>query len=116
NEGIASATQRLDSGGTSHAEGAGKLAFLFTGQGAQYGGMARQLYQSFTSFREVIDECDRHFEAMDPVSLIDVLWGDQQALIHATRYSQPAIFAVESALARLWASWGIVPDVVMGHS
>ncbi|HJV64063.1 MAG TPA: type I polyketide synthase [Albitalea sp.] len=113
--GLAAALRSLDAPAASPRAG-GKLAFLFTGQGAQYGGMARRLYREFEVVRRVIDECDRHFEPLAEHSLIDVLWGDQQALLDDTRYTQPALFAVESALARLWASWGVVPDLLMGHS
>ena len=94
----------------------GRLAFLFTGQGAQYAGMAQGLYRSFDVVRDTIDACDRHFEPLAEVSLIDVLWGDHAALIDDTRYTQPALFAVEVALARLWMSWGVVPELLMGHS
>ncbi|WP_082741926.1 type I polyketide synthase [Burkholderia sp. MSMB1072] len=93
-----------------------RLAFLFTGQGAQRAGMARQLYRDFAPFRDVFDACDSHIEAQGELSLVDVLWGDHQDRISETRYTQPAMFALEVALARLWMHWGVVPDVVMGHS
>ncbi|WP_082146300.1 type I polyketide synthase [Burkholderia pyrrocinia] len=93
-----------------------QLAFLFTGQGAQRAGMARQLYRDFGPFRDVFDACDAHVEAQGELSLVDVLWGDHQDRIHETRHTQPAMFALEVALARLWMHWGVVPDVVMGHS
>ncbi len=94
----------------------GKLAFLFTGQGSQYAGMAQRLYEAYIPFRHVIDECDGYFDSHGEHSLVDVLWGDQQALVHDMRYMQPATFAVECALARLWAHWGLTPDALMGHS
>ncbi|MBP0611001.1 MULTISPECIES: type I polyketide synthase [Burkholderia] len=93
-----------------------RLAFLFTGQGAQRAGMARQLYRDFAPFRDVFDACDSHIEAQGELSLVDVLWGDHQDRINETRYTQPAMFALEVALARLWMHWGVVPEVVMGHS
>jgi len=96
--------------------GRSRLALLFTGQGAQTPGMGRALYQNFALFRQVIDACDERFEGRAEHSLIDVLWGDRQDLIHETRYTQPALFALELGLARLWMSWGVEPEFLMGHS
>ncbi|MBB2487980.1 SDR family NAD(P)-dependent oxidoreductase, partial [Mitsuaria sp. WAJ17] len=93
-----------------------RLALLFTGQGAQTPGMARALYQNFATFRQVIDACDERFEGRAEHGLIDVLWGDRQDLIHETRYTQPALFAIELGLARLWMGWGVEPEFLMGHS
>lgn len=90
--------------------------FLFSGQGSQYRGMGKGLYQSQPVFRGVIDECDALFKGTLESSLIDVLWGDDETLINETQYTQPALFALEMALARLWESWGIVPGAVIGHS
>ena len=95
-----------------------RLAFLFTGQGAQYAGMTQQLIQHEPVFREAIDRCAA---LLAPVidrpllSLLDVNSPDA-VLLDATQYTQPALFAVEYAMSRLWQSWGIVPDVVIGHS
>ena len=63
----------------------GKLALVFTGQGAQYGGMARELARRFSAFREAIDRCDEQFTGMGECSLKSVLWGEKQALIDDTR-------------------------------
>ncbi|WP_339073763.1 type I polyketide synthase [Teredinibacter turnerae] len=90
--------------------------FLFSGQGSQYRGMGKGLYQSQPVFRGVIDECDALFKGTLESSLVDVLWGDDETLINETQYTQPALFALEMALARLWESWGIVPGAVIGHS
>ncbi|WP_019606237.1 type I polyketide synthase [Teredinibacter turnerae] len=90
--------------------------FLFSGQGSQYRGMGKGLYQSQPVFRGVIDECDALFKGTLEYPLIDVLWGDDETLINETQYTQPALFALEMALARLWESWGIVPGAVIGHS
>ncbi len=100
-----------------------KTAWLFTGQGSQYPGMARELFDTEPVFRDTVTRCA---EAVDDVvarPLLEVMYGigsrdpdgDAESLRH-TSFAQPALFAVEMGLARMWQSWGIEPDVVLGHS
>ncbi|SPM36933.1 polyketide synthase, partial [Mycobacterium rhizamassiliense] len=98
------------------ARSASKTVFVFPGQGAQWLGMGQQLYDRYPMFAKAFDEASA---ALDPhlrVPLRQVVWGADAALLQSTEFAQPALFAVEVALAALLQHWGVVPDVVTGHS
>jgi acyl transferase domain-containing protein/NADPH:quinone reductase-like Zn-dependent oxidoreductase/acyl carrier protein len=97
-----------------------QVAFLFTGQGAQYAKMSSELYEAQPVFRSALDRCFVLFDAELPISLADVVFAEaddtRAALLDQTMYTQPALFAVEYALSELWRSWGVVPHALLGHS
>jgi acyl transferase domain-containing protein/acyl carrier protein len=98
------------------------VAFLFPGQGAQHPGMAEGLYEAHALFRQELDECCKVLESHLGLDLRTALFpeGSQRdeaaRSLAETRLTQPALFAVEYALARLWMSWGVTPRAMIGHS
>lgn len=92
------------------------LAFLFTGQGAHYAGMGQVLYRTHALFRAAIDRCAAIAAAELDLPLTQVLWGEHTGRLADTAYAQPALFALQYALAQLWTDWGIRPSFVAGHS
>ena len=100
---------------------AGKVAFLYTGQASQWVGMGAELYESESIVRAVLDHCDALLRESRNESLLDAMFGRsagsaQPPDLDDPVWKQPAIYALECAVSALWASLGVQPDVVLGHS
>ena len=95
-----------------------KIAFLFTEEGAQFIQRGRQLYDSLPTFQQALMDCDEWARSHLAVSLVEVLYPtapENAQLMYQAAYAQPALFAIEYALYRLWQTWGIQPDCVYGQ-
>ena len=108
---------------THHAQGGERpVVFLFPGQGAQYVGMGRDLHRDEPVFRQVVDECLARLTAVHGMDLAEVLFASEAeaesaaARLRRTEWTQPALFIIEYALARLLMSWGLSPQASLGHS
>jgi acyl transferase domain-containing protein/acyl carrier protein len=110
-------------GAASHARGSRgpspRIAFIFSGQGSQWSGMGRVLWKEQRVFREALERCDAAIRALADWSLLDELGlkdPQRESRLDHTDLAQPAIFAIQVALLALWDSWGIRPNVLVGHS
>ncbi len=97
-------------------EGERRLLMVFTGQGTQWAGCGRDLYQSHPVFRRTIDEIDRHWRTCSQTSLREACFEASQSALDECELAQPVIFAIQCALVELFKTWGIYPDCVLGHS
>jgi acyl transferase domain-containing protein/thioesterase domain-containing protein len=100
-----------------------QVVFMFSGQGAQYFNMGKELYQTEPAFRDEVDKCSEYLEARLGFDLRQILYPNNETQIsestqqlNQTAFTQPALFVVEYALAKLWMSWGIYPEAMIGHS
>ena len=98
------------------------IVFMFSGQGSQYVNMGLELYRTESGFREQIDQCSEILQPQLSLDLRNILYpeeknGEEAAkVLKQTFVTQPALFTIEYALAKLWMSWGIIPKALTGHS
>jgi len=93
-----------------------RVAFLYTGQGANFPGMGRALFETSPVFRASLEACARAAAAHLKQDLLGVMFGGDAAVVEDTTLAQPATFALQVALTELWGSWGVTPSAALGHS
>ncbi|PZS27365.1 MAG: polyketide synthase [Pseudonocardiales bacterium] len=93
-----------------------RVALLFSGLGSQHPGMGRGLYETWPTYKDVVDRCAELLAKPLGTDLRDVLWSGSGERLQEAWLTQPALFTVEYALAELWRSWGVRPAAVVGHS
>jgi amino acid adenylation domain-containing protein len=97
-----------------------RIAFLFSGQGSQFPGMGKSLYEGHPVYRRVVDECAEIARPLLGFDLRELIFAEEAEAntlrLQETRFAQPALFVTELALARLWQSWGVEAETFAGHS
>ncbi|QFS52514.1 type I polyketide synthase [Nostoc sphaeroides] len=98
------------------------IVFMFPGQGAQYVNMARELYQIELTFRVQVDSCSELLKPILGLDIRQILYPEPEQVdvaaqqLKQTEITQPALFVIEYALAQVWLAWGILPQIMIGHS
>ncbi len=114
---IAASTGEAHEGVVTGVPGSGGLAFVFTGMGPQWWAMGRELLESEPVAASAVEEVDAHFQALAGWSIREAMLAPEtESRMERTEVAQPANFALQVALVRLWESWGIQPAAVVGHS
>ncbi|MDE2688304.1 MAG: SDR family NAD(P)-dependent oxidoreductase [Chloroflexota bacterium] len=116
-EGLAGIVETSGASDGAEPQPAVRIAFLYAGDGSQWAGMGRALYDSEPVVRAVLDRCDAVVRAERGSSLLDVMFGSPGAAgdLSDAAWAQPALYSLECALTALWASVGIRPNSVLGH-
>ena len=97
-------------------EGHCRLAMVFSGQGTQWAGCGRELYEAEPTFRRAIDGIEEHWRCHSDISLREACFSAPQEQLNEVRLAQPVIFMIQCALVELLKTWGVYPDCVVGHS
>ena len=97
-------------------EGERHLTMVFSGQGTQWTGCGRALYETVPVFRRVIDAIEEHWREYSDISLREACFSAEQSALDEVELAQPVIFMIQCALVELFKTWGVYPDCVVGHS
>ncbi len=97
-------------------EGAGRVAMVFSGQGTQWAGCGKALYQADPVFRRAVDAIEEQWRRYSETSLRKACFSASQEELNEVQLAQPAIFMLQCALVELLKTWGVYPDCVLGHS